>query len=175
MKRGEKFNSKKVVFSDVNVGCCIPCRDYLGWLSKWFYLLFLPAAKTKERKNRYTLKPQKPLEVFGDAKTHFALTSIQLFNECFQYLTTVLPSTECLVSCRGDALNGLFCGFFQRGRGGARNRVKWWVELKQDLFSGMRVGGRFVRARVCVWVWENDIAIPVNINSEYMKCFNFKQ
>lgn len=82
-----------------------------GFISYWGFFFMLPAAKTKGTKSHYTLKPQKPLEVFGDAKTHFALTSIQLFNECFQYLTTVLPSTECSVSCRDDALNPLFLCF----------------------------------------------------------------
>lgn len=124
----------------------------------------------KQTKTHYTLKPQKPLEVFGDAKTHFVLNNIQLFNECFQYLTTVLPSIECSVGCCGNALNflnSLFV-FFQRGREGTMNRVKW-VGLKQDLFSGMRVGGL-----VCVCVCVKDINIPVNINCEYLKCFNFK-
>lgn len=83
-----------VDLSDVNVAAVSPVetfRDEVIFISDGI-LLFLPAAKTKERKSRDTLKPQKPLEVFGEAKTHFALTSFQLFNECFQYLTTVLPS-----------------------------------------------------------------------------------
>lgn len=50
------------------------------------------------------------------------------------------------------------------------NRVKW-VGLKQDLFSGMRVGGLVC---LCVRVCVKDINIPVNINCEYLKCFNFK-
>lgn len=132
-----------------------PVETISGWLSKWFYFLlfwlFLPAAKTKETKTHYTLKPQKPLEVFGDAKTHFALSSIQLFNECFQYLMTVLPSTECSVSCRGEALNGLFRVFFRgEGEGLGTGWSGGW-SLNRT-FSGMRVGGWLVCLCVCVCV-----------------------
>lgn len=84
--------------------------------SDFILLGFFQLLKQNKTKTRYTLKPQKPLEVFGDAKTHFVLNNIQLFNECFQYLTTVLPSIECSVSHRGDTLdflNSLFLCFFK--------------------------------------------------------------
>lgn len=65
-----------------------------------------------------SLKPQTTKRLLRSSVTPNSryLTNVQLFNECFQYLTTVQPSIECSVSCRGDSQNFLTAFLcFQRG------------------------------------------------------------
>lgn len=90
-----------------------------------------------------SLKPQTTIRLLRSSVTPNSryLTNVQLFNECFQYLTTVQPSIECSASCRGgsqDLLTAFLC--FQRGNpfpdwfSKQYVMVGWWRELGQKFY-----------------------------------------